>query len=154
MANTLAYYNTATITVVKKFYSTGPPWSVINNRFDEGLTFLNWFIFWHLLIFIRNFFHIFKLRFLKIFLKKNLSLFLRFFAFLSQEPELLTWILGKLSCLFYKLFTMEFYNLKNVNNCLNTNIYSYLETSGVQSSNVYLNVVHFLTQVLIRYVLT
>jgi len=30
-----------------------------------------------------------------------------------------------------------------VNNCLNTNIYSYLETSGVQSSNLYLNVVHF-----------
>jgi hypothetical protein len=26
---------------------------------------------------------------------------------------------------------------------LNTNIYSYLETSGVQSSNPYLNVVHF-----------
>ena len=33
--------------------------------------------------------------------------------------------------------------LKNVNNCLNTNIYSYLETSGGQSSNAYLNVVHF-----------
>jgi hypothetical protein len=33
--------------------------------------------------------------------------------------------------------------LKNVNNCLNTNIYSYLETSGGQSSNLYLNVVHF-----------
>ncbi len=27
--------------------------------------------------------------------------------------------------------------------CLNTNIYSYLETSGGQSSNLYLNVVHF-----------
>jgi len=27
---------------------------------------------------------------------------------------------------------------------LNTNIYSYLETSGGQSSNIYLNVVHFL----------
>jgi hypothetical protein len=26
-------------------------------------------------------------------------------------------------------------HLKNVNNCLNTNIYSYLETSGGQSSN-------------------
>ncbi len=34
-------------------------------------------------------------------------------------------------------------HLKNVNNCLNTNIYSYLETSGVQSSNPYLNVLHF-----------
>ncbi len=32
---------------------------------------------------------------------------------------------------------------KNVNNCLNTNIYSYLETSGVQSSSLHLNVVHF-----------
>ncbi len=32
---------------------------------------------------------------------------------------------------------------KNVSNCLNTNIYSYLETSGGQSSNPYLNVVHF-----------
>jgi hypothetical protein len=34
---------------------------------------------------------------------------------------------------------------------LNTNIYSYLETSGGQSSNLYLNVVHFLTPVLIRH---
>ncbi len=32
---------------------------------------------------------------------------------------------------------------KNMNNCLNTNIYSYLETSGGQSSNTYLSVVHF-----------
>ncbi len=32
---------------------------------------------------------------------------------------------------------------KNINNCLNTNIYSYLEISGGQSSNPYLNVVHF-----------
>jgi len=32
---------------------------------------------------------------------------------------------------------------KIVNNCLNTNIYSYLETSGGQSYNLYLNVVHF-----------
>jgi hypothetical protein len=34
--------------------------------------------------------------------------------------------------------------LENVNNCMNTNIYSYLDTSGGQSSNPYLNVVHFL----------
>ncbi len=34
--------------------------------------------------------------------------------------------------------------LKNVNNSLNTNFYSYLETSGGQSSNPYLNVVYFL----------
>ncbi len=32
---------------------------------------------------------------------------------------------------------------KNVNNYLNTNIYSYLETSCGQSLNLYLNVVHF-----------
>ncbi len=32
---------------------------------------------------------------------------------------------------------MEQHTLKNVNNCLNTNIYSYLETSGGQST--YLN---------------
>ncbi len=32
---------------------------------------------------------------------------------------------------------------KNVNNCLNTNIYSYLETSCGQNSNLYLNIVHF-----------
>ncbi len=38
---------------------------------------------------------------------------------------------------------MEQHTLKNVNNCLNTNIYSYLETSGGQSSNLYLNAVHF-----------
>ncbi len=32
---------------------------------------------------------------------------------------------------------------KNVNNSLSTNIYSYLETSVGQSSNLTLNVVHF-----------
>jgi len=42
-------------------------------------------------------------------------------------------------------------HFKNVNNCLNTKIYSYLETSGGQSYNLYLNVVHFSTPVLIRY---
>ncbi len=41
------------------------------------------------------------------------------------------------------MLAMEQHALKNVNNCLNTNIYSYLETSGGQSSNPYLNVVHF-----------
>jgi hypothetical protein len=45
---------------------------------------------------------------------------------------------------------MEQHALKNVNNCLNTIFYSYLETSGDQSSNPYLNVVHFLTPELIR----
>ncbi len=33
---------------------------------------------------------------------------------------------------------------KNVNNCLNTKMYSYLETSIGQSYILYLNVVHFL----------
>jgi hypothetical protein len=37
---------------------------------------------------------------------------------------------------------MEEHGLTNINNCLNTNIYSYLETSGGQSSNPYLNVIH------------
>ncbi len=38
---------------------------------------------------------------------------------------------------------MEQRHLKDVINCLNTNIYSYLETSGGQSSNLYLKFVHF-----------
>jgi hypothetical protein len=44
-----------------------------------------------------------------------------------------------------KLLTpaMEQLALKGVNNCLNININSYLETSGGQSYNLYLNVVHF-----------
>jgi hypothetical protein len=32
---------------------------------------------------------------------------------------------------------------KNVNSCLKNNIYSYLETSGGESSNLNLKVVHF-----------
>ncbi len=34
-------------------------------------------------------------------------------------------------------------HFKNVNNYLNTNIYSYIDTSGGKSSNLYLHVVHF-----------
>ncbi len=45
---------------------------------------------------------------------------------------------------------MEQHALKNVNNCMNTKIYSYLETSGGQSSNPYLNVVIFSTPEVIR----
>ncbi len=41
--------------------------------------------------------------------------------------------------------------LKNVNNCSNTTIYSYLEISGGQISNPFWNAVHFLTPVLIRH---
>ncbi len=44
---------------------------------------------------------------------------------------------------------MEHHTLKNVNNCFNTNIYSYLKTSGGQSSNLYINAAHFSTPVLI-----
>ncbi len=43
---------------------------------------------------------------------------------------------------------MEQHTLKNVSNCLNTSIYSYLETSGGQSSNPYLyNKTSFLVQI-------
>jgi hypothetical protein len=38
---------------------------------------------------------------------------------------------------------MEQLSLKNVNNSLNTNFSSYLETSGGQSSYLCLNAVHF-----------
>jgi len=50
-----------------------------------------------------------------------------------------------------KALSMEQRTLKNVNNCLNTNIYSYLETSGGISSNPHLNIAPFLTPVLIRH---
>jgi hypothetical protein len=46
---------------------------------------------------------------------------------------------------------MEQPPLQNVNNWLNTNIYSYLETSGGQSSNLYLNVIQFFTPVSTRH---
>jgi hypothetical protein len=52
---------------------------------------------------------------------------------------------------FIIMVLMEQHTSKIVNNYLNTNIYSYLETSGGQSSNLYLNVVHFSTPVLIRH---
>ncbi len=45
--------------------------------------------------------------------------------------------------LVFKFIIMEQRALKNVSACLNTNIVSYLETFGGQSSNLYLNVVHF-----------
>jgi len=38
---------------------------------------------------------------------------------------------------------MEQHALKNVNSCWNTKISFYLETSGGQNYNLYLNVVHF-----------
>jgi hypothetical protein len=41
------------------------------------------------------------------------------------------------------MIPMEQQALTNVDNCLNANIYSYLEASGGQSCNLYLNGVHF-----------
>ncbi len=43
---------------------------------------------------------------------------------------------------------MEQHALINVNICLNTNIYFYFETSGGQSSILYLNIAHFYSAVL------
>jgi hypothetical protein len=45
--------------------------------------------------------------------------------------------------LFGYFIEMEQHTSKNVNNSMTTNIYSYLETSGGQSSYQYLNYVHF-----------
>jgi hypothetical protein len=42
-----------------------------------------------------------------------------------------------------KIPTMEQHALKDVSNCSDSNIYSYLETSSGQSSNLYLNVGSF-----------
>jgi hypothetical protein len=58
---------------------------------------------------------------------------------LNPEPILDSW------AYIVKRFgaVMEQHTLKNVKNCSNTNIYSYFETSGGQSFNLYLNVVHF-----------
>jgi hypothetical protein len=58
---------------------------------------------------------------------------------------------GECKCSFsnYNFFSMlvlkavmEQHTLEIVKNYLNTNIYSYLETCGGRSSNLYLNVVH------------
>jgi len=48
-----------------------------------------------------------------------------------------------LSLSFSEKSYIETADFKNVKKCLNTNIYSYLETSGGLSSNLYLSVVHF-----------
>jgi len=51
-------------------------------------------------------------------------------------------ILGEMVNLQVVNLPMDQRTFKNANNFLNTNIYSYLETSGGQSSNLNLNVVH------------
>jgi hypothetical protein len=38
---------------------------------------------------------------------------------------------------------MEQHTLKNVNTCLNTKFYFYLETSGGRNSYLHLNAIHF-----------
>jgi hypothetical protein len=48
-----------------------------------------------------------------------------------------------LALAYYEYLSMEQHTLKKGNNYLNTNIYSFLETFGGQSSILYLNVVHF-----------
>ncbi len=74
-------------------------------------------------------------------------------SFIKVESKVVTEFIQyflEISVLF-TLISMGQHALKRVNNYLNTNIYSYLEISGGQSSNLYLNVVHFLTPVLIRH---
>jgi len=46
--------------------------------------------------------------------------------------------------MYFRCFANGTLCFKNVKNCLNTNIYSYLEASGRHSSNPFLNVDHFL----------
>jgi hypothetical protein len=74
-----------------------------------------------------------------------------------------TWLQTRLICLpnpprltyisIPTIFTMEQCTLKNVNNYLNTNIYSDLDICGSQSYDLYSNVVTFSRPVLIRYLL-
>jgi len=54
---------------------------------------------------------------------------------------------GLLKLIFFISQVFEYFNatahFKNVNNSLNTNIYSFLETSGGQSYNLQITVIHF-----------
>ncbi len=52
------------------------------------------------------------------------------------------YLTNKVAKKLFKHKNVEQHALKNENYHLNMNIYSYLETSGGQSSNLYLNVVH------------
>jgi hypothetical protein len=60
-----------------------------------------------------------------------------------EQLSLKVWDLIREIYFFFNL-RMEQITLKNENNCLNINIYFYLETTGGESSNLFLNVVHFL----------
>ncbi len=80
-----------------------------------------------------------------------LVLYLRSPVFRMESPKELVWkwLIVASALAYYGMewnsafSTMEQRTFKNVNNCLNTNIYSYLETSGSQSSNLFLNMVPF-----------
>ncbi len=78
-------------------------------------------------------------------------------TFVNTQPEFycLHWdtLYFQLCLLISKILSVsiEQHTLKNENNCFNINIYSYLETSGIQNYNLYINVVHFSTPLLIRY---
>jgi len=65
----------------------------------------------------------------------------------NLSKEFLTNSSFRYYCQLTSSYSFHFYNgkvyFKNVNKCLNTSIYSYLKTSGDQSSNLYLNVIHF-----------
>jgi hypothetical protein len=60
-----------------------------------------------------------------------------FYRILTENKSFITLVPG------HAIQLMDHRALTNVNNCLNTNIYSNLETSGGQSYNPYLNIVHF-----------
>ncbi len=51
--------------------------------------------------------------------------------------------MGRNALAYNKLELKKQHALKNVNNCWNTNINLYLETSGGQNTNLHLNVVQF-----------
>ncbi len=70
----------------------------------------------------------------------NIARCLKIYQILPILSRVLLFLWGA-QCYYNPL--MEQHTVKNVNNYLNTSIYSYLETSGSQSSNLYLNVIHF-----------
>ncbi len=67
----------------------------------------------------------------------------KFNFFLSREAEKYRYSRRMSYKIFTWIYAMEQCDLENVNNNLNPYIYSYLETSGDQSFNIYLDVVHF-----------
>ncbi len=76
---------------------------------------------------------------------------------LKQQSTVIFWRQWKMWILFYHHFKTFFQcfslqiHFKNVNNCVNTNINSYLETSGDLSNNQYWMLFIFSTPVFIRH---